>query len=32
MKVNNLSFSYGDFKVLDNISFEIPKGKITTII
>lgn len=32
MKVNNLSFSYGDYKVLDNISFEIPKGKITTII
>ncbi len=32
MSVKNLSFAYGSNKVLKNISLEIPKGKITTIM
>ena len=32
MSVKNLSFAYGPNKVLRNISLEIPKGKITTIM
>ncbi|MDD3394753.1 MAG: ABC transporter ATP-binding protein [Anaerotignum sp.] len=32
MEVKELVFSYGKEKVLNNISFTIPKGKITTLI
>lgn len=32
MKVKELSFSYGKKKILNNISLEIPEGKITTIL
>ncbi len=32
MEVKELDFSYGKEKVLDHISFQIPKGKITTLI
>lgn len=31
-KVENVSFSYGDTKILDRISLEIPKGQITTFL
>ena len=30
--VDNLSFSYGNIKVLDNLSFLIPKNKVTAIV
>ncbi|GAA0057996.1 UNVERIFIED_CONTAM: ABC transporter ATP-binding protein [Streptococcus canis] len=32
IKVQNLSFAYGGNLVLDNLTFSIPKGKITTIM
>lgn len=32
MEVKNLCFSYGKNNVLDNISFKVDRGKITTII
>lgn len=32
MRVKELSFSYGKNRILDNISLEIPEGKITTIL
>ncbi len=32
MKVKNLSFSYGKNRVLKDVSFEIARGKITTIL
>ena len=32
MEVKNLEFSYGKQKVINGISFNIQKGKITTII
>lgn len=32
MEVRELSFAYGDNKVLKNISLKIPQGKITTIM
>lgn len=32
MKVKDVSFSYGSNKILQNISFEISEGKITTIL
>lgn len=32
MKVKELSFSYGKKKILNDISLEIPEGKITTIL
>lgn len=32
MEVKGLEFSYGKEKVLKNISFQIPRGKITTLI
>ncbi|MGE4214225.1 MAG: ABC transporter ATP-binding protein [Anaerotignaceae bacterium] len=32
MEVKELEFSYGKEKVLNNISFKIPRGKITTLI
>lgn len=32
MEVKELDFSYGKEKVLDHISLQIPKGKITTLI
>jgi len=30
--INNVSFSYGDKKIIDNISANIPEGKLTAII
>ncbi len=32
MEIKNIEFSYGKNKVLDDISFKIPDGKVTTII
>ena len=32
MEVKNLSFSYGKNKILDDISFQVEMGKITTIM
>ena len=32
MIIKNLSKFYGDAKVVDNVSFEIPRGKITSLI
>ena len=32
IQIKNISQSYGDFKVLDDISLEIPEGKITALI
>lgn len=32
MEIRNLSFKYNKNLILDNISFSIPKGKITTIL
>ncbi len=32
MEVESIEFSYGKHKVLDNVSFKIIKGKITTVI
>lgn len=32
MKIRNLSKSYGDKIVLDNVSFDVPKGKILSLI
>ena len=32
MKVKEVSFSYGRNRILKDISFEIPEGKITTIL
>ena len=32
VEFRNLSFSYGDHIVLDNISLHIPKGKVTSLI
>ena len=32
IKIRKLSKSYGDNLVLDNISFDIEKGKVTTLM
>lgn len=32
MRVENLSFSYGDNEVLRDVSFAVPPGKITTVL
>ena len=32
IQIKNISQSYGDFKVLDDITLEIPEGKITALI
>ena len=32
MEIENIEFSYGKHKVLDNISFSVNRGEITTII
>ena len=32
MEIKNVEFSYGNHKVLNDISFKVQEGKITTII
>ena len=32
MEIKNVEFSYGNYKVLNDISFKVQEGKITTII
>lgn len=32
IEINNVSFSYGDKKIIDNVSVVIPEGKLTAII
>jgi phospholipid/cholesterol/gamma-HCH transport system ATP-binding protein len=32
VEIKNLSFSYGSRKIYDNVSLEIPKGKITALL
>ena len=32
LKINNLNVSYGGIKALQNVSLEVPEGKIVTLI
>ena len=32
IKVNGLSFSYANKKIYENLSLEIPRGKITAVL
>ena len=32
MQIKNLSFSYGNSRVLEDVSFTVPEGKVTTVL
>ena len=32
LKINNLNVSYGGIKALQNVSMQVPEGKIVTLI